>query len=319
MLQMLVRLQRKTLERSFRRQPGLNRSLLIAVCFLPTASAACAVGLTPNPAISRAPSGCHVRLVAVPGLVAPLAVFERSSLAEESDAFIRGKRSETVDPFGQVLWPAASAAAAALVDLAYSYDGVNSLGRFVVVEAGAGLGLCSFTASRLGASRVIATDASDEALTRVSAAAEAQQLQIECRNWDLIAKEWEPPAGNLAPGEAAPGGALDASGDFSGEESLETLLVAADVLYSEELADALALRCVQICRRGGRALVADSVGLYTRRFEDTLRTMAPDLAATSTQLVLPGWEAVAVAAADTTRRYDAEVEVLRIGGAWPCV
>jgi len=235
-------------------------------------------------------------MCSVPGLEAPLAVFERSSLADASDAYIRGKRS--VDPFGQILWPAASAASAALVELAYS--NTRGLGAFQIIEAGAGLGLCSLTAARLSASRVIATDASDEALTRVATAALAQNLKLECRGWDFIACEWA--------FEDPPGGALDVP--------REELLVAADVLYSEELADALALRCVQVCRRGGRALVADSVGIYTRRFESALRSLAPELAAASTLLVLPGWMAVPVAAADTTRRYDAEVEVLRIGGAW---
>jgi hypothetical protein len=94
------------------------------------------------------------------------------------------------------------------------------------------------------------------------------------------------------------------------------LLVAADVLYSEELADALALRCAQACGRGGMALVADSVGLYTQRFINALRSHAPEVAVASTRLLVPQWRAVAVAKADATREYDAEVEVLRIGHGW---
>ena len=45
------------------------------------------------------------------------------------------------------------------------------------------------------------------------------------------------------------------------------LLIAADVLYTEELADALAARCADVCVQGGSALVADSIGLYRERFE----------------------------------------------------
>jgi len=243
------------------------------------------------------PVGCHVRRVSVPGLDEPLAVFERDSLAEESNAFIRGQRS---DPFGKVLWPAAWAAATALVLHAQSREG--GLGDCCVVEAGAGLGLCSLTASKLKASRVIATDVSAETLRLLEAAATAQSLHIECQLWDFVAVPWRAPDGAA--------GAPELPG------ALGTVLVAADVLYSEELADALALRCAQACQRGGLAVVADSVGMYTERFTVALRSHAPDVAVDSTRILMPEWQAVAVAKADAARQYDAEVEVLRIGHGW---
>jgi predicted nicotinamide N-methyase len=243
------------------------------------------------------PTGCHLRRVAVPGIDEPLAVFERNSLADDSNAYIRGQRS---DPFGQVLWPAAWAAATALAVQAQSRAG--GLGGCCVVEAGAGLGLCSLTASRLGASRVIATDASAETLRLLEAAATAQSLQVECRLWDFVAEPW-----------VAPDWAADAP---ERPDPLQMIFVAADVLYSEELADALALRCAQVCRRGGIALVADSVGLYTDRFTHAMRSHASDLVVASTRLLLPKFQAVAVAKADAARQYDAEVEVLRIGCGW---
>ena len=51
------------------------------------------------------------------------------------------------------------------------------------------------------------------------------------------------------------------------ERGPSMLLIAADVLYTEELADALAARCADVCVQGGSALVADSIGLYRERFE----------------------------------------------------
>jgi len=251
------------------------------------------------------PDGYHVRHVPIPGLAKEVVVFERDSLADQSDAFIRGEHSENVDPFGQVLWPAAAAASTVLSDRASRQE--NGLSGLCILEAGAGLGLCSLTASCLGASRVIATDASVIALNLLGAAAGAQALEVECQVWDFVKLSWE--ACSLSLQSDAPHKLV----------SMPILIVAADVLYSEELADSLALRFVEICQSGGQGLVTDSVCLYTGRFEDKVRKMAPDLKITSSRATLSSWDAIPVAKAGVTREYDAEVTIIRLGSAWDMV
>ena len=121
-----------------------------------------------------------------------------------------------------------------------------------VLEVGAGTGLCSLAlasaamASGHGAStRLIATDISTRGLELLGEAARAQELEniITCTPFDVG-------------GDAA----LPAEADW---------LVASDVLYTPQLARALARRCVEIARRGGRAIVADP-GRPTRRLFQVL-------------------------------------------------
>ncbi len=241
-----------------------------------------------------APPGCHVRFVAVNGLDSPLTVFERSCLADALDAFIRGQRLERVDPFGQILWPAACAASEALVGLCGSRRG--KLQCLSVWELGAGLGLCLLVASALGASRVIATNASAEALGRVLAAADAQAPPLETVAWDFVAQ----------PRRHADLRRVALGAHPALHEPLH-MLVAAKCLFSEELADALARVCAEACADGGLALVADSVGLYMPLFLAALRTAAPGVAVSPAREVRRGWDAVPVTSVGKTRRYDAEV------------
>ena len=108
-----------------------------------------------------------------------------------------------------------------------------------VLEVGAGTGLCALTVAAASArARVIASDVSFAGLEMISAAARAQSLSVECIQFDIC------------DGESLPADAQ--------------WLVASDVLYTPQLARALAERCIEILRRGGRAVVADP-GRPTRR------------------------------------------------------
>ena len=102
-----------------------------------------------------------------------------------------------------------------------------------VLEVGAGTGLCSLAlASASQTSRLIATDVSTRGLGLLRNSASAQDLtNVTCTPFDLCSD--------------AP---LPAEAEW---------LIASDVLYTPQLARALATRCVEIVRRGGRAIVAD--------------------------------------------------------------
>jgi predicted nicotinamide N-methyase len=68
------------------------------------------------------------------------------------DALNVPNKLQVGDPYGAVLWPAASALANHLVE---TLDGTNNI---TLLELGSGTGLASLCASMLGVSRVIATD-----------------------------------------------------------------------------------------------------------------------------------------------------------------
>ena len=107
-----------------------------------------------------------------------------------------------------------------------------------VLEVGCGTGLCSLALAASSNANVIASDVSSSGLEMVGAAARSQGLTVECIHFDICSD--------------AP---LPAQVEW---------LIASDVLYTPQLAIALAERCIEISRRGGRAVVADP-GRPTRR------------------------------------------------------
>ena len=102
--------------------------------------------------------------------------------------------------------------------------------------------------------------------------------------------------------------------DFTSDAPLPspapTLIIAADAIYNDELADA----CARRCGEAAGALVADSVGVYRSRFEGALIDSGLRWRSANTRL---RWSAAALternADADGRREYDAEVEVYEIG------
>ena len=95
------------------------------------------------------------------------------------------------------------------------------------------------------ATTVIATDISDEGLRLLARAARANGLRnLECQAFDIC-------------------------GDAPLPSSVE-LLIASDALYTPQLARALARRCLEIMRRGGRAIVADPGRPARRLFQAVL-------------------------------------------------
>lgn len=128
------------------------------------------------------------------------------------------------NPFGAKLWPAALAVAEHLASSPSA-----CLSGLRVLEIGCGNGLCSLVAAARGAS-VTATDVAPAALELTRQAASAQSLAVDATAFDL--------------GCAA---ALPAA----------ELVVAADLLYDDELAGLVARRVAEAVRRGSWVLVGD--------------------------------------------------------------
>ena len=156
------------------------------------------------------------RDVQVAGIAAPVRIYEAASQDAALDAAIETDS----DPFGACCWPSAVVAARALA----ARDGVAGLR---VLELGAGTGLASAAAARLGAD-VVATDVSDISLELLRHAAEAAAFDV--RRLDFTDAD-----------------AVAALGDFD-------IIVAADTLYEEAIARATA-RVVRASR--GACIVVD--------------------------------------------------------------
>ncbi|KAL1524266.1 hypothetical protein AB1Y20_019169 [Prymnesium parvum] len=124
------------------------------------------------------------------------------------------------------LWRCALGTASWLAQQAQFFDGK------LVLEVGAGTGLCSLVLAATSTARVVSSDIDEVALSLVRTAAERQSLILEeVIHFDLQDE------GSLLP-EAA-------------------WMVACDVMYTPELAAALARRCAEQLKRGGHVLVTD--------------------------------------------------------------
>ena len=156
------------------------------------------------------------RDVKIRGIAAPVRIYEAASQDAALDAAIETDS----DPFGACCWPSAVVAARSLA--------ARDMAGLRVLELGAGTGLASAAAARLGAD-VVATDVSDislELLRRAAADGGAFDVQrLDFTDADAVA----------------------ALGDFD-------VIVAADTLYEEAIARATA-RVVRASR--GACIVVD--------------------------------------------------------------
>lgn len=114
-----------------------------------------------------------------------------------------------------------------------------------VLEVGCGTGLCSLALAAASSARVMASDHDEAGLALLRQSAQEQALQLQTCTFDLCGPAPLPPA------------------DW---------LVASDVAYTPQLADALARRCIEILGRGGRAVVADPGRPGRRLFQAVLES-----------------------------------------------
>ena len=154
------------------------------------------------------------RDVQIAGIAAPVRIYE----AESQDAALDAAIETDSDPFGACCWPSAVVAARTLA--------ARDVAGLRVLELGAGTGLASATAARLGAD-VVATDVSDISLELLRRAADGA---FDVRRLDFTDAD-----------------AVAALGDFD-------IIVAADTLYEEAIARATA-RAVRAAR--GACIVVD--------------------------------------------------------------
>ena len=167
------------------------------------------------------------------GIAAPVRIYE----AESQDAALDAAIETDSDPFGACCWPSAVVAARTLA--------ARDVAGLKVLELGAGTGLASAVAARLGAD-VVATDVSDLSLELLRRAAEAAAFDV--RRLDFTDTD-----------------AVAALGEFD-------IIVAADTLYEEAIARATARvvrasRCIVVDpgRPDGRRAFLDELGVG--RFE----------------------------------------------------
>jgi predicted nicotinamide N-methyase len=156
--------------------------------------------------------------------------------AADVDALIdRAIAEGTHAPYGAVLWTSGVVVAALLAEWPLQ-------GR-TLLELGAGTGIVSLVAAKRGA-RVLATDVDDTSLALVDAAAARQGTPIETRRFDIFSAEPLPQA---------------------------DVVIAADLLYEEPLAAALARRTIEARARGSDVVVGDPGRTFRARFEADLR------------------------------------------------
>ena len=196
-----------------------------------------------------APPGFRARTVDAPG--GALTLFESDDVDRDLDAAIaRGGPT----PYGRVLWPSAAACARVLVELATRISAKS------VLELGCGTGLVSLVAMRAGL-QVMATDVDEGAL--IAARAAAATLPAATL-----------PAATLPAATFPAAGALTTTTfDVRSSDPLPPadIIVAADLLYEEVLAAALARRCIEALAEGAHVIVGDPGRLFRTRFDGLVR------------------------------------------------
>lgn len=168
------------------------------------------------------------------------------------------------DPYGSVLWPAASTVSEYLV-------GEVSLIGQTVLELGTGTGLCSMTAAMLGASRVMASDYEELPLKLLDYAANNLMSKSKCQN-------------EISPNQ-------DISKRMSKIETftfdicdhdkplpLSDVVIAADIMYEPKTGIATALRTAEALKAGSRVIIGCSPGRPGKpKFKETLKNLLPEI------------------------------------------
>lgn len=145
------------------------------------------------------------------------------------------------DPYGSVLWPAASAIANHLIHLHLSDDNNFDLTKKSVLEVGAGTGLVSIAAGVAGCRDILATDYEEVPLTLLRYATEnlnprilRDEIKIDTKLFDICDSDTDLPEADV--------------------------LVAADIMYEPLTGKAMARRVYEALQRGSHVLVGDSPG-----------------------------------------------------------
>lgn len=165
------------------------------------------------------------------------------ALATEDELDENENQLHSGDPYGAVLWPAASAVANHLLSLGENISG-KKFHELTLLELGSGTGLVSIAAALGGASKIMSTDYEKIPL---------YLLEFAAKNLNKVADE-----------------------NYNLEERIETFLfdicdkstslpyadviVAADIMYEPKTGIAMAHRVVEALENGSRVIVGCSPG-----------------------------------------------------------
>eukprot|EP00547_Thalassionema_nitzschioides_P006686 CAMPEP_0194218606 /NCGR_PEP_ID=MMETSP0156-20130528/24138_1 /TAXON_ID=33649 /ORGANISM="Thalassionema nitzschioides, Strain L26-B" /LENGTH=265 /DNA_ID=CAMNT_0038948017 /DNA_START=73 /DNA_END=870 /DNA_ORIENTATION=- len=188
-------------------------------------------------------------------------------------------RSKALDPFGLVNWPGSVVATTEL--RRHRQDIANS----TVLVVGAGVGVEAQALAQLGAKSVIATDYNPTTLKLLEYGVKAAGLDdvITARYFDLTGNKPLPEC---------------------------DIMVASDVMYSDQLAKVICLRCIELFQRNGKILVSDS-----QRLADFLPALQKTLGDESLSWEEHNLEAFSGSGVmiDEDQTYNVEARILRIG------
>jgi len=191
------------------------------------------------------------------------------------------------DPFGVVAWPGSVTASRELIKC-----GDNGIRNTTVLVLGAGTGVEAQVAALMGASRVIATDANELTLRLLRHGAEMAGLDciIECKVFDL----------------------------FSGEKLPDCdIVVAADLMYSKEIAKQLFRRCIEFLNRPhpvgtSKLIVTDSQRFHGTDFLRDIQEQTDHTQATWVEQSLQNFTGSGVAI-EEDQTYNVKTRLLKIG------
>jgi predicted nicotinamide N-methyase len=189
---------------------------------------------------------------------------EIACATEEEEASMTSKKLNLIqhsDPYGAVLWPAASAVS----DYLMTNMSVKGL---TILELGTGTGLCALTAALGGASKVLATDYEEIPLRLLEFAAKHVNNNVSEGNEDRRSK--------LSVIET---GFFDIC-DHDVPLPKADVVIAADIMYEPKTGIAAALRTVEALKAGSRVVIGCSPGRPGRPYyTDKLKELIPGITA----------------------------------------
>ncbi len=171
------------------------------------------------------------------------------------------------DPYGAVLWPAASAVSDYLLTTIVEERLSKSLEGLSILELGTGTGLCALAAALGGASKVLATDYEPvplKLLEYASGIVNCQATEIDSED-DVRIKLSRIETGLF---------------DICGDDPLPPadFVIAADIMYEPKTGVAAALRTVEALKAGSRVIIGCSPGRPGRpHYISKLKELLPNV------------------------------------------
>ena len=174
------------------------------------------------------------------------------------------------DPYGAVLWPAASAVSNHLLTKVIKENPSKSLEGLTILELGTGTGLCALAAALGGASKVIATDYEQVPLNLLEFAAK------NINNSGLNIEESEDRGVRLARIQTK----LFDICDHDTPLPEADIVIAADIMYEPMTGIAAAIRTVEALKAGARVIIGCSPGRPGRpHYTSKLKELLPNMSA----------------------------------------